>query len=199
MENEGRGTVSSDFGTLLRRHRLAAGLSQQSLAERARMSIDGISALERGYRKTPQFETVALLAGALALSEEHRREFVAAAQPGAVRGNNSVRVGPWPSAKSASLPVALTSFVGRDLELDEIGALVREHRLVTITGAGGVGKTQTALRAATALSNAAETAVCFVGLAPIGDPSLVATAIATALGVQEVPNHPLLETLVAFL
>ncbi|MFY9718853.1 MAG: helix-turn-helix domain-containing protein, partial [Candidatus Cybelea sp.] len=199
MENEGRATVSSDFGALLRRHRLAAGLSQQTLAERARMSVDGISALERGYRKTPQFETVALLAGALALSEEHRREFVAAAQPKTVRGRGSVTVGPWPSAGSANLPLALTRFIGRGAELDEIAALLREHRFVTLTGVGGVGKTQTALRAATAFSDATETSVCFVGFAPMNDPSLVATAIANALGVQEVPNHPLVETLVAFL
>lgn len=60
----------SSFGALLRRHRVAAGLSQEALAERARMSSDGISALERGHRRTPQRETLALLAGALALNQE---------------------------------------------------------------------------------------------------------------------------------
>jgi predicted ATPase len=199
VENERRVTVSSDFGSLLRRHRLAAGLSQQSLAERARMSVDGISALERGYRKTPQFETLTLLAGALTLTEEQRSEFVAAAQPREVRGRSSVTVGPWPSAGSANLPLALTRFIGREAELGEIATLLGEHRFVTLTGAGGVGKTQTALRVASALSDATETSVCFVGLAPMNDPSLVAMATATALGLQEVPNHPVLETLVAFL
>ena len=71
-------------------------------------------------------------------------------------GGASVTVGPWPDTRSSNLPLSLTSFVGRERELDEIAALVREHRLVTITGAGGVGKTQTALRVATALSDAAE-------------------------------------------
>ena len=99
----------------------------------------------------------------------------------------------------ANLPLSLTLFVGRETELDEIAALLSEHRVVTLAGAGGIGKTQTALRAATAFGDAAECAVCFVGLAPVGDPSLVTTSIATALGVQEVPNHPLLETLAAFL
>jgi transcriptional regulator with XRE-family HTH domain len=51
MEDEGRLTVSSDFGNLLRRHRLAAGLSQEALAERARMSSDGISAVATKYEK----------------------------------------------------------------------------------------------------------------------------------------------------
>ncbi|MGA7094290.1 MAG: helix-turn-helix transcriptional regulator, partial [Candidatus Cybelea sp.] len=63
MQEDGRESSSSDFGTLLRRYRIAAGLSQEELAERARLSFHGISALERGYRRTPQRETLALLVG----------------------------------------------------------------------------------------------------------------------------------------
>jgi len=57
-------------------------------------------------------------------------------------------VGPWAAAVISNLPIALTSFVGRDKELAEIAALVGDHRMVTLTGAGGVGKTQTALHVA---------------------------------------------------
>lgn len=199
MENRGPINVSSDFGALLRRHRLAAGLSQQSLAERAGLSIYGISALERGYRKTPQFETLSLLAGALALNEEQRREFLAAAKPGAVRGKGSVTVGPWATATSANLPLSVSRFVGRGAELEEIAAFLAQHWLVTITGAGGIGKTQTALRVATGARDTTDRAICFVALASIDDPSLVVATIAAALGVQEVPNHPQLETLTAYL
>ncbi|MGB8908564.1 MAG: helix-turn-helix domain-containing protein [Candidatus Cybelea sp.] len=202
MEREGRGPISPDFGTLLRRYRLEAGFSQEALAERARLSLNGISALERGYRRTPQRETVELLAGALTLDAEQRSAFEAAVSRMALprrRGEAAVTVGPWPSAGSESLPVALARFVGRGAELNEIAALLAEHRLVTLTGAGGIGKTQTALRAARAVSEAGNTAVCFIGLATINAPSHVATAVANALGVQEVPNHPLLETLLAFL
>ena len=71
--------------------------------------------------------------------------------------------------------------------------------MVTLTGAGGIGKTQTALRVATALRGSANIAVCFIGLASISDPSFVIGAIASALRVQEVPNRPLLETLLAYL
>jgi predicted ATPase len=67
-----------------------------------------------------------------------------------------------------------------------------------MTGAGGVGKTRTVLQVASTLSDAGS-AVCFVALAPIGDPSSVAAAIAGALGVQEVPDYPMLETLIAYL
>ncbi len=95
------------------------------------------------------------------------------------------------------LPLSLASFVGREVELKEIATLAREHRLLTLTGSGGVGKTQTALQVATALSDAG--AVWFVGLSPLSDPSLVSVAIASALHVQEVPNRSLLETLLAYL
>ena len=200
MEDEARGPGSSDFGNLLRHYRLAAELSQEVLAERARMSVNGISALERGYRRTPQRETLSLLAGALALSDEQREEFEAAAARSVLLGRGaSVTVGPWADGPSTTLPLALTSFVGRETELDEIVALVREHRMVTLTGTGGIGKTQTALHAATTLAGLADLAVCFIGLAPMSDPSFVVTAIASALRLQEVPNRPLLETLLAYL
>ncbi|HLX25595.1 MAG TPA: NB-ARC domain-containing protein, partial [Candidatus Cybelea sp.] len=109
-----------------------------------------------------------------------------------------VAIGPRP-AKAPDLPLALSRFVGRDAELAEIAALVKEHRFVTVTGAGGVGKTQTALRVASALRAAGESSIHFIALAPVSEPSLVATVISSALGVQEVPDRPLPETLIAFL
>src|ERR671911_1389315 len=69
------------FGSLLRQHRLTAGLSQAELAERAGLSSDGIRALEAGRRATPRPYTVRALAEALALAEEDRVQLYAAAQP----------------------------------------------------------------------------------------------------------------------
>src|SRR5437763_4519262 len=71
----------SAFGTLLRRHRLALGLTQEELAERAGLSPRVISEIERGGPHTPRKDTVALLAGALALSPEESDTFAAAARP----------------------------------------------------------------------------------------------------------------------
>ena len=81
MQNEPPALAVSDFGMLLRQYRVAAGLSQEELAERARMSANGVGSLERGYRRTPQRETLALLAGALTLTDEQRHAFEAAAAP----------------------------------------------------------------------------------------------------------------------
>ncbi len=92
-------TGSTRFGDLLRRHRLAAGLTQEELAEQAGLSRRGIADLERGVRQSPRKETVALLAEALELSEDDRAAFVAAAR------RESGRPAPAPSA--ASLPSAV--------------------------------------------------------------------------------------------
>lgn len=198
MEVEERSS-SSDFGNLLRRHRLTAGLSQEALAERARVSVDGISALERGRRRTPQRETLALLAGALGLDDEQRKELEAAAWRVHVpRRDASVTAGSRSSARTPDLPTAMTTFVGRDAELAEILQLVGEHRFVTITGAGGVGKTQAALQIGRRVAHEGEM-VCFVDLAPIGDGSLAPAAVAAAIGVQEVADRSLTETLISYL
>jgi predicted ATPase/transcriptional regulator with XRE-family HTH domain/Tfp pilus assembly protein PilF len=202
MEEQVRAPSSPDFGTLLRQHRLAAGLSQEALAERARMSTNGIGALERGYRRTPQRETLELLAGALALDGDQRRLFEAAAARSSThrrQGGGSVTVGPWPGSDAANLPLALTSFFGRETELREVAALVRGHRLVTLTGSGGIGKTQTALRVAREYGERTANGVRFVALSPVGKPSLVTPAIASALGAQELPDRSVLETLLAHL
>ncbi|HEY3675684.1 MAG TPA: helix-turn-helix domain-containing protein, partial [Candidatus Tumulicola sp.] len=198
MEQEEQSRGSPDFATLLRRHRLNAGLSQEALAERARISVNGLGSLERGTRRSPRRDTVALLSQALELdaTERHAFEF-AATLSSAGRANRPVTVGPWEGPSFASLPFSLDSFVGRDREVAEIAALVRSNRMVTLTGAGGVGKTQTALHVAESVEGIEHRSVRFVGLASITDPLQVVLAIAAAAGVQEVPNRPLLDTLSA--
>src|SRR5580692_9536250 len=105
------------------------------------MSTSAIGALERGSRRAPYRESVALLANALQLIVLERTEFEAAADRGRSRGPR----GPESTATANNLPVALTSFVGRDEELVAIKTLLRQHRLVTVTGSGGAGKTRIAL------------------------------------------------------
>ena len=87
-----------------------------------------------------------------------------------------------------NLPEQLTSFVGRRRELTEIGELAASHRLVTLIGPGGTGKTRVALKVAAELLAAHRDGAFFVDLAPIRDPALVALAIAQALGVRVDPG-----------
>src|SRR2546428_3665791 len=93
---------------------------------------------------------------------------------------------------ASNLPVQETSFVGRERERREIGLLLREHRLVTLTGTGGSGKTRLAIQVAQDAAGSFDDGVSFVSLAPISEPSHVLSTIASVLHVDALPGQPLL-------
>jgi predicted ATPase/DNA-binding SARP family transcriptional activator len=95
-----------------------------------------------------------------------------------------------------NLPSPLTSFVGRDHELDDIAELLRSHRLVTLTGLGGAGKTRLALEAASRQIGAWTGGVWLVDLTGHADPRTTASAVAGVLGVHERPDVSALTALV---
>ena len=103
------------------------------------------------------------------------------------------------STRRTNLPIQLTSFVGRERELDEVATLVERHRLVTLIGVGGTGKTRLMLEAAGRLVDRFADGAWLAELAPLGDPSQVASEVARALGTPEVPGQPALDTVRAFL
>ena len=86
-------------------------------------------------------------------------------------------------AVPGNLPLQVTSFIGRDVEVDELVAAVRTHRLVTLTGVGGVGKTRLAVQVAGEVVPEFPDGVWLVELAPVGDPGAVADAVAATLGI----------------
>jgi Cdc6-like AAA superfamily ATPase len=100
-----------------------------------------------------------------------------------------------PERAPNNLPMRLSSFVGREEELTELRRLLEGNRMLTLTGAGGCGKTRLALAIAEELVEAFENGVWLVDLAPLADPSLVPQALASAMGVREQPGRPLSETL----
>ena len=100
----------------------------------------------------------------------------------------------------SALPESPTALVGRREELEGLRALLRGGtRLVTLTGAGGSGKTRLALEVAREQASSYANGAALVELAPLGDPALTVPTIAAALGVAELPGKPLLESLVAAL
>jgi predicted ATPase/DNA-binding SARP family transcriptional activator len=89
-----------------------------------------------------------------------------------------------------NLPARLTSFVGRRTELERVQQLLADQRLVTLTGPGGVGKTSLALAAAAQAAGRYRGGVWLVELAALGDPFLVPTAVAAALGLRDTLGGP---------
>src|SRR6266540_607327 len=93
------------------------------------------------------------------------------------------------------LPVQLTSFIGRERELAEVERLMSTSQLVTLTGAGGCGKTRLALRVATDLSSHFEDGVWWIELAVLSDPLLLPQAVLQTLGLPESPPRTPLDLL----
>ncbi len=103
------------------------------------------------------------------------------------------------TARSDNLPAQLTSFVGRAGQIDEVRQLLLDNRLVTLTGAGGAGKTRLAIEVAAALSEEFADGVWWVDLAAIADPVVVSLTVARTLGLPDQPGRSPLETVQRFI
>ncbi|MBV9513239.1 MAG: LuxR family transcriptional regulator, partial [Mycobacteriaceae bacterium] len=105
-----------------------------------------------------------------------------------------------PSTVAAhNLPAQLTSFVGRQAEMTRLRESLAANRLVTLSGAGGAGKTRLAVQVAAELVGEFDAGVCYVDLAPITHPDLVPVTVARALGLPDQPGRSTTDTLLRFL
>src|SRR5437660_9000520 len=188
---DGRGAT---FGELLRRYRQAANLTQQDLADRSRLSMQAIGALERGERQRPYRATVDLLARALSLSAAQLELFAAASRgPRAPRRSG----GAGDATTATRLPTPPTPLIGRGDDVLRVCALFTgsDARLVTLTGPAGVGKSRIGLAVASRLAAHCDADVVPVSLGTIGDPELVGGAIRAALEIPDSSRQPLIDTL----
>ena len=160
------GQAGREFGGLLRQLRDDAGLTQDELAEAARVSQRAVSDLERGVNRTARIDTARLLAGALGLDGRARDLFVAAARrrvPAAdvLAARQGTLPGAFAAAATRGLPRDIASFTGRGVEFEQLreaidvlaanGGVVGIH---AIGGMAGVGKTTFAVHAAHRLAGA---------------------------------------------
>src|ERR671933_673872 len=182
------------LGKLLRQYRMAAGLTQEALAERANLSTRAISDLERGLSRAPRFDTLDLLSRVMGLSAEQRSALVAAARPTLPNGDA-------PARPLFLLPVPPTALIGRAQEVAYGLGLLGERgvRLLTVTGPGGAGKTRLALQIAHDLRDHIADGLAWIDLTAIRDPALVPQVVAQTLGLPEDVGHAFLEQVRAFL
>lgn len=159
------------FAELLREQRRAAGYSQEELADRAGLSVGAIGSLEQGLRRAPHRDTVRALAEALCMTEAVRTRF----EEAAARARGRQR------RNASGIPTSLTSFVERG-DVNEVKGLLADHRLLTVTGSPGIGKTRIAIEVARRIEDFYDE-VWFVDLLPIRDRDLVALQIAVSLNV----------------
>ena len=121
-------------------------------------------------------------------------------------GRATLETGPVLSAKERqtdvpkkNLPVPLTSFIGREKEIDHVANLLEKRRLVTLTGPGGVGKTRLAIQSSNKMIHQFRDGIWWVDLIGLNDDPLVLQAVAQAANVREMPSQPLFETLVEYI
>lgn len=168
------------------------------------MSAAAISALERGSRRAPYRSSVDLLADGLGVAIKERDRLHALAQHwrklrALPRRGDSVLESSSTGPLRTNLPIAISSFIGRESELDDVIVLTERCRLLTIVGAGGIGKTRLALQLAAKVLDRYADGVWFVDLTNVRDPDAVVQAVAEAIGLRELPNEPLDKTLLGFL
>ena len=189
-------STTASFGYWLRRRRKALDLTQEALARQLGCAVITIQKIEADERR-PSRQMAELLADHLGLAAADRPLFLELA-----RGERPVdhlpiqqEPSPAPETPLPSLPIPPTPLVGRISELTAIQALLREKRLVTLTGPGGTGKTRLALHAAATLPHLFAHGLHWIPLASIHDPALVAPAIADSLGLKVTDEKFLLTAL----
>ena len=178
------------FATILRAFRTAANLTQEELAERSGLSVNAISALERGLRRAPRTSTVSYLAEAMGLDPAQRAALVAAARgPAEPEAAATHRT----DEPSSTLPRSVADFTGRAAEVERLRTLLElEHPTappaVVVTGAAGAGKTTLALHVAHLLRGRFPDGQLFVDLRGAEDgglgPREVLTTFLQGLGLH---------------
>jgi predicted ATPase/DNA-binding XRE family transcriptional regulator len=177
------------FGHWMRHRRRELDLTQDALAGQVGCARITIRKLEDGQLR-PSKELARLILERLGISPEEREHFVRYAREEFLPPSLSGHTPPH------NIPSPISGFVGREREVAIVKKLVRASRLVTVSGAGGMGKTRFGMVVARELLGSFKDGVWWVELAALGDPALVIDALARVLRVTEIPTQPLAETLV---
>jgi predicted ATPase/transcriptional regulator with XRE-family HTH domain len=199
------------FGEWLKRRRGAQGWTQKQLAQQINCSISSLRKMEAEERR-PSAEVIERLADIFRVPQQERKAFQRFTR-GDWHAISSAdqEDSPWCVASSPTetqiesvtsrhnLPLQLTSFIGRTKEQADVIELLAKHRLVSLVGTGGIGKTRLSLEVGYAVIDTFPNGLWCIELAPLSDPALIPQAIASALGLIEQANRPSQTILIDFL
>jgi predicted ATPase/transcriptional regulator with XRE-family HTH domain len=186
------------FGRWLQRRRKALDLTQAELSQRVGCAAVTVHKFETDALR-PSRQMAHRLADELSVAPSERDAFVrfarsesSAQQPSFLPSVSNRAAGPVSPRHRHNLPHATTRFFGREAEVSSGRTLLRgTARLLTLTGAGGIGKTRLGLEIAMALVDSFADGVWFVDLAPLLDPGLLLATVAGVVGVRNDPSQPL--------
>ncbi|MGD0878306.1 MAG: helix-turn-helix domain-containing protein [Anaerolineales bacterium] len=187
------------FGDWLKHQRLGLGLTQDQLALQINCSTSALRKFETEERR-PSAETVKQLADIFNIPPEERGSFLRFA-----RGDWQASAGgepdnaPWRLSnidQQSNLPSLITSFIGRGKEQRELISLLKKNRLVTLAGAGGMGKTRLAIQVGHQQLHAYPEGVWFIPLDSLSDPLRLPQTVASVFGIQEGHDRQIMEILI---
>lgn len=190
------------FGELLKYLRRREGLTQRELSIAVRYSDTQISRLEQNQHVPDTATLTALFLPALHIEGQPEWAARLLELAATTRKENVQRQAVElhaPATPSHNLSFQLTSFIGRKADVVRIKQSLLQHRLVSLTGVGGIGKTRLAIHCSTKLLGKFRDGIWWVDLAPLIDDALVPQAIAQVLGVPESSTQPLIRSVESFL
>jgi predicted ATPase/DNA-binding XRE family transcriptional regulator len=183
------------FGKWLRKQRRALDLSRQAFANQVGCAEVTLRRIEAGTLK-PSKELASIILEKLNIPEAERPQWISFA-----RGLSAFPLSSTPSSNKpiTNLPAPLTTFIGREKEQPEVVGLVAKHRLVTLTGSGGVGKTRLSIKVGEQVLENYADGVWLVELASLSNPALIAQTFAAVFGISAQSTIPLTNLLINFL
>jgi non-specific serine/threonine protein kinase len=189
-------TEEISFGEWLHQRRRMLDLTQQDLANQVGCARITLRRIESGTLK-PSKELALILLEKLGIPQAEQEAWLRFAR--GLSGFPGKSTDSFAGKPTTNLPTSLTTFIGREKEQGEIVSLLAKNRLVTLTGAGGIGKTRLSIQTAFAMLKDFPDGIWLVDLAPLSDPELVLTTVLTKLALTEQAGRSPLDILTDFL
>ncbi|HEY0069256.1 MAG TPA: tetratricopeptide repeat protein [Chloroflexia bacterium] len=196
------------FGQWLRKRRKACGFSQEDLAEQVGCAFETVRKIEAGRRR-PSRQMAELLAKALGATDQELPALIEMARFSPLVGEVAPYVGPESHASSldhlhvqgGNLPAQYTSFIGRETQIEYLRELLRRTsvRLLTLTGAPGIGKTRLAQEVVSGIEGEFKDGSFFIPFSSISDHRTVIATIAQTFRIKEAPDQMLFTALASYL